>query len=176
MSKGFDEKEKIRRFLNLQYVKMKRMAAVGSLFLLAVNLSFVVYPYIEFRLPVSIMGIPRAWIGVPLLLLFIVLLIWLGSHIYLRVFEMYRTETSADITYNPYTVYAITPFEEMLYTYFSIPTLEGVVTLLPDGPEKDKLVEKLEKFRKWIKLGYIPKEDFPVHLQKFYITNKENRL
>ena len=169
--------EGFRSFVNRQYVKMKRMAAVGSLILLAVNLSFTIYPYIEFRFPEYIFGmIPRAWVGVPFLLLFVIILIWFGSHIYVRKLEMYRTEHGAELLYNPYTVYQISPFEEMMHRSFSIPTLIGVYNIMPGGKDKEQVKHCLDDLIRWVDLGYIPKKDFPEHLQRYYITNLEGRL
>jgi hypothetical protein len=60
-----DDKETLRKFINMQYVKMKRMAAVGSLILLAINLSFTIYPFVEFRFPDYVFGIlPKAWFNI----------------------------------------------------------------------------------------------------------------
>ncbi len=164
-----DEKERIRKFFNQQYVKMKRMAAVGSLVLLAINLSFTIYPYVEHR---DI----HPYIAVPIIFLVIVFLIWGAAHIYIKKMEMYRTEALAEKIYNPYTVYAIGPFEEMLYRYTTIPTMEGIYHSLPDGDAKEQLKQKIDKAKHWVEIGYIPKEDFPEHLKKYYITKKTRRL
>jgi len=171
-----DEGEKIRKFFNEQYVKMKRLAAVGSLILLAVNLSFTVYPFIEFRFPENIWIIPRAWLVIPLLLFFIILLIWIISHIYIKKMEMYRTESRADQLYNPYCVYAFNPFQEMWWRHIYIPQMEGIYHNMEEGKEKDKLKSKIEMVNDWLDKGYIPKKDFPQHLKKYYITDKEQRL
>jgi hypothetical protein len=172
-----DEKEKIRKFLNMQYVKMKRMATVGSLILLALNLSFTIYPYVEFRFPEQIFEIiPRTYLAIPIIFLIIVFLIWFCAHIYMSKMEMYRTESLADRILNPYAVYAIGPFEEMLYRTMTIPTLEASYMAMPEGKEKEEVKKNLEQAKKFVDLGYIPKEDFPKHLKKYYITNKERRL
>jgi len=172
-----DEGEKIRKFFNEQYVKMKRMAAVGSLVLLAVNLSFTVYPYIEFRFPEFFFGIiPRTWVIVPLLLFFIIFLIWCVSHIYIRKMEMYRTESRADQLYNPYAVYAFNPFQEMWWRNIYVPQMEGIYYNMSNGNEKDKLKKQIEMVKDWLNKGYIPKKDFPNHLKKYYLTKKEQRL
>lgn len=172
-----DETERIRKFINLQYVKMKHLATVGSLILLALNLSFTVYPYIEFRFPQFVFGfIPKAWVGVPMVFFIIVTLIWFAAHLYVRKMEMYRTEQRAEMMYNPYQVYAFQPFQEMQYRNITIPILKGIHDLLPDGTEKDEIKQKMDQFKKWLSLGYIPKEDFPEHLKEFYITKKERRL
>jgi len=87
-----DEKERFRKFFNEQYVKMKQMAAVGSLILLAINLSFTIYPYIEHRRV-------HPYAAIPLLFLGIMLLIWLGAHVYVKKMEMYRTEEYLEFRY-----------------------------------------------------------------------------
>jgi len=171
-----DEKEHIRKFINMQYVKMKRMAAVGSLILLAVNLSLTIYPYVAHRFPETILFIPSTYLVVPIIVLIIVFLIWGGAHIYMTKMEMYRTEFLAERILNPYTVYAIGPFEEMLYRTMTIPTLQAAYASMPEGKDKEEVKEKLEKAKKYVDLGYIPKDDFPKHLKKYYITEKERRL
>jgi len=171
-----DEKEKIRRFINLQYVKMKKIAAVGSLILLTINLSLTIYPYVEFRLPDTIFFIPSTYIVIPIIFLFVVLLILIGAHIYVRKLEMYRTESLADKLLNPYAVYAIGPFEEMLYRTMTIPTLEAAYQSMPECKEKTEVKKQLDNAKKFVNLGYIPKEDFPNHLKKYYLTEKERRL
>lgn len=168
--------ERIRKIINMQYVKMKRMAAVGSLVLLAVNLAFTIYPYVVFKLPGRVLGISRIYFAVPVIFILIVLLIWLAAHIYVRIFEMYRTETMADITYNPYSIYAIGPLQEMEFRYSRIPTMEGIYAMMSDGKEKEKLKSDMEKMKKWCDLGYIPREDYPEHLLRYYLTNKQARL
>jgi len=172
-----DKDERIRRFINLQYVKMKRMASVGSLILLAVNLAVTLYPYIEFRLPRFVFGfIPRVYLGIFVLFVFITFLIWVGAHVYIRKFGMNRTEHMADVSYNPYAVYQIGPFEEMLYRTVTIPTLEASYSTMKDGVDKDRIKVSLDKAKKWVDLGFIPKDDFPVHLRKYISQNKERRL
>lgn len=163
-----DEKERFRKFLNMQYVKMKRMAAVGSLVLLAVNLSFTIYPYVEHR---DI----HPYLGVPIIFVIIVLLIWLAAHIYVQKLEMYRTESLADKIFNPYTIYQIGPFEEMKYRNMELPIMKSLCKGLK-GDEKKEMEEYVKRVEKWLELGYIPKDDFPEHLKKYYITKKENRL
>lgn len=172
----FDKDEKIRKFFNMQYVKMKRMAAVGSLLLLAINLSFTVYPFVEHRFTEYVLGIPRVWFVIPILFLAITFLIWLGAHIYVRVMEMYRTEKRAEIILNPYNVYHFNPFQQMRFMHMFIPILESIYATMPEGEEKEKTKKTIEKVRRWAKEGYIPKDDFPQHLKKYYITDKEKRL
>jgi len=172
-----DTRERVRGFVSLQYVKMKRMASVGSLILLAVNLSFTLYPFVQHRFMfLNRQGIPDTYVGIPVLFFTIVVIIWAGAHVYVKKFEMYRTEMVAERMFNPYAVYLIGPFEEMLYRTMTIPTLEAAWLSMPEGDDKIRIGEQLDKAKKWVDLGYIPKEEYPEHLMKYYITNKQTRL
>jgi len=165
-----DADEKIRKFINLQYVKLKKVAAVGSMILLAVNLSFTIFIFLEWR---DI----HPYIGIPIIFV-IVMFVLLGlSHIYVRKMEMYRTEQAAEVLYNPYAVYAFAPFQEMIYSFYAVPMQKAMLKLLPkDSEEYKELKELSKKFENWCKKGFIPKEDFPPKLQKYYITEKQRRL
>ena len=167
--KKIKKDERIRRFFNLQYVKIKRTAAVGSLIMLVLNLSFVIYPYIEHR------GI-HPYLAIPGIFISVIFVVWLLAHIYVRKMEMYRTESLAEKILNPYSVYAIGPFEEMKYRNFEIVIMEYLYELLPEGEKKQQLKEQIKKVKNWVDLGYIPKKDFPKHLKKYYITSNESRL
>lgn len=187
----FDKDETIRKLINMQYVKMKHLSAVGSLVLLTLNLSFVLYPYIEHRLPETYFNIiPRAWIGIPTIFFITLLLVWSVAHFYVKKMEMYRTERRADVMFNPYQVYAFQPFWEMWWRDVYVPQMKTQLSLLKtlcrkesDKKEKEKLQkdisymeEETKKIENWLELGYIPKKDFPEHLRKYYITKKETRL
>jgi len=192
-----DDNEKIRNFVNMQYVKMKRMAAIGSLLLLAVNLSFTIYPYVSHRFNNYVFGIPSAWFGVTSIFFLVVFIIWLGSHVYTTTMEMYRSEKKAEIILNPYQVYAFQPFWEMWWRDIYIPQMKAqLVTLkylksIEEKKNKENydtiqyhnitneinyLESEIKKVENWLDLGYIPKEDFPKHLKKYYITKKQRRL
>lgn len=86
--------ERFRRFLNIQYVKVKRTAAVGSLIMLILNLSFTMYPFIEHR------GV-HPYFAIPLIFLVVFVLVWLAAHLYVKKLEMYRTESIAEKVFNP---------------------------------------------------------------------------
>ena len=161
--------DKIRRFINMQYVKIKRTAAVGSMVILALNLSFSIYPYIEHR---NI----HPYIAIPSLFIAVVFLLWLAAHIYVKKLEMYKTEFLAERVLNPYGVYAIGPFEEMKYRNMDLIIMQNLYELRPDGKQKQELQNQIKRVTHWCDIGYIPKKDFPKHLQKYYLTKNETRL
>jgi len=161
--------DRIRRFINMQYVKIKRTAAVGSMIILALNLSLSIYPFIEHR---NI----HPYIAIPFLFISVVFILWLAAHIYVKKLEMYKTEFLAERILNPYGVYAIGPFEEMKYRNMDLVIMENLYALLPEGKQKQELREHIKKITRWCDLGYIPKKDFPNHLKKYYLTKNEIRL
>ena len=161
--------DRFKKFINMQYVKMKRTAAVGSLFILALNLSFSIYPFIEHR---DI----HPYVAIPLVFISVVFFLWLAAHFYVKKLEMYKTESLADRIFNPYSVYAIGPFEEMKYRNIDLVIMKYLFELLPEGKQKQDLKDQIDKVTHWCDLGYIPKKEFPQHLRKYYITNNEMRL
>lgn len=165
-----DKEEKFRRFVNLQYIKLKKVAAVGSMIMLSINLSLTIFLYMEER---DI----HPYIGIPLVFFAVMFILWGLAHIYVKKMEMYRTEQMAEVTYNPYSVYALAPFEEMMQSHSIVPMMRALLKLLPDDCEEHKnLKEMLGKFESWCKNGVIPKEDFPPDLRRYYLTDKEGRL
>jgi hypothetical protein len=161
--------DRLKKFINMQYVKIKRTAAVGSLIILALNLSFSIYPFIEHR---NI----HPYLAIPLVFIFVVFFLWMAAHLYVKKLEMYKTESLADRIFNPYSVYAIGPFEEMKYRNIDLVIMKYIFELLPEGKQKNDLKDQIDKVTHWCNLGYIPKKDFPQHLRKYYITNNEMRL
>ena len=118
-----DKKERIRKFINMQYVKIKRTAAVGSLIILTLNLSLTIYPFISHR------GM-HPYLAIPIIFTSVIIIMWIAADIYVKRLEMYRTEFLAERILNPYTVYAIGPFEEMKYRSMEIPTSSPTLTAL----------------------------------------------
>ncbi len=171
LDKSSNEKtvDRLRRFINMQYVKIKRTAAVGSMIILALNLSFSIYPFIEHRQI-------HPYIAIPLLFIAVILILWGAAHIYVKKFEMYKTEFLAERILNPYGVYAIGPFEEMKYRNMDLVIMNYLYELLPAGKPKQELHQQIQKVTHWCDLGFIPKKDFPEHLRKYYLTKNEARL
>ena len=54
--------------------------------------------------------------------------------------------------------------------------MQNLHELLPEGKQKKELYEQIQRVTHWCDLEYIPKKDFPKHLQKYYLTKNETRL
>jgi len=170
------ENERFRKWYNLQYLKMRQIAPLGSLVMLSFSIALSLFPYMEFRFEKYYLGVPVEWFMIPILWVAIMLVIFFVAHLYIRVFHMYRTERRAEVVYNPYQVYAIQPFQEMWFSHIYLPLMRGSIESVSDGPVKEELQKEYEMVSNWLDLGYIPKKDFPEHLKKYYISNIEGRL
>lgn len=170
------EREKFRKWFNLQFVKLKQISMVGSLVLLAINLSLSIYPYIEHRLPEYFIGIPKAWFGVPSILLVVMLVLWGLAHFWTQYLEMYRTQQRAERMLNPYNVYHFNPFQVAWYRNLYVPIMREQLAQIDDPERKKEYRKKLEKVEHWLDLGYMPKDEYPEDLQEYYLTDKNNRL
>ena len=93
-----------KRFFNLQLIKLKKFAAVGSLLLLVLNFTFTIYPYVEHR------GI-HPYMGISVTFVFMCIIVLFAAHVYIRILGMYIAEASADISYSPTATWAIAPFQ-----------------------------------------------------------------
>jgi hypothetical protein len=89
---------------------------------------------------------------------------------------MYKTEFLAERVLNSYGVYAIGPFEEMKYRNMDLVIMQNLYELLLEGKQKEELYERIQRVTHWCDLVYIPKKDFPKHLQKYYLVKDESRL
>ena len=160
----------IKRWFNVQVTKIKHVGMLISIVLLALNLSLTVYSFIKWR------GI-HPYLGTTLLFFVIMFLILAFSHIWMNKWHMYAPQKMAEaILYNPYAVFAYTPFQEMWFSHIYIPIMEALYDTIQDEEKKKKFKKSLELVKKWTKLGYIPKEDFPEHLKKYYIFDEGMRL
>jgi len=166
-----DKDECIRGFINYQYVKLKRVAAVGGLIILVINLAFNVYPYVSHRLIFS-----NIYLGIFLLFILIFFSLLILAHLYVVKVEMYRTEAKADAVLSPYNIYAFTPKDELFLRFFYLPTLEGIYSSLKNTTDKEDMKKVIDTVKFWRDSGYIPKEHFPVELKEWYKTKKERRL
>lgn len=170
------QQEGFRKWFNLQFVKLKQVAMVGSLVILAVNLSLTLYPYIEHRLPYYIWEIPRAWLGIPLIFVFVMFVLWIIAHIWTSYLEMYRTQQRAERMLNPYNVYHFNPFQIAWYRNFHLPLMKEQLEQINNPDRKKKYKRQVERVERWLDIGYIPKDEYPDDIKEFYLTDKKNRL
>ena len=162
--------KKAKRWFNIELTKIKQVAMVGSVVLLTLNISLTAYPYIAWR------GI-HPYLGITMVFVLILGATWLLAHLYMNVMEMYKEQKLAEnILYNPYSVYLFTPFQEVTWRYYNRTVLEALANLTQDPDEKEKLHATLTTIDRWFSTGYIPRQDFPLHLQQYYLTKREERI
>ena len=160
----------LKKKFNVELTKIKQVAMVGSVILLTLNIALTAYPYLAWR------GI-HPYAGVALVFLVILGVIWLLAHVYMNVLEMYKEQKLAEsVLYNPYAVHQFTPFQEVTWMYYNMTVLEALQSIATDDATRQKLENAIATAENWLSLGYIPRRDFPAHLQKYYLTRHEARI
>ena len=148
--------EKFKNFIFEQIEKFIQFNAIGIPILLVSNLVSSIFIYIQHR---DI----HPYYGMPLIFFLIFFLYWIAAHLVVRKGGTYINRSRAAIKYNQYSVWAIPPFQWMMIKYVWLPVLKM------EDMEKATMVEN------WLKLGYIPKKDFPKELLEFYIAKEGTR-
>jgi len=164
--------EGIRKFIAMQYAKVRRMAGIISLVLLMTSDAFLMLPYLEGW------GI-HPYIGFPMVVLIISVLIWAISHWYYITKDMHRAEQLAEIKLNPYAIYELSPKEQMQLRTQFIPLLVSNARILRNSGDTqgaDELNKFVIQLDQWVRSGRIPKDQFPPELDKYIISDKESRL
>lgn len=160
----------LKKKFNVELTKIKQVAMVGSVVLLTLNIALTAYPYLAWR------GI-HPYAGVALVFLVILGAIWLLAHVYMNVLEMYKEQKLAEnVLYNPYAVHQFTPFQEVTWMYYNMTVLEALQSMATDDATREKLETAIATAKNWLSRGYIPRQDFPAHLQKYYLTRHEARI
>ncbi len=161
---------KMKKKFNIELAKIKQVAMVGSVVLLTLNLALNAYPYLAWR------GI-HPYLGVSVVFLGILGGIWLLAHLYMNVLEMYKEQKLAEnVLYNPYAVHQFNPFQEVTWMRYNLTVLEALHSLTGDAATREKLQDAIGAVERWLSLGYIPRRDFPTHLQQYYLTRREERI
>lgn len=176
MMKEVIKREKGRKWLNFQFMKLKQVAVVGSLVILLINLALNIYPLVAHRFPEKILMLPKSWVIIPLLFIFVLFIIWLLAHLWVMKFEMYRTQQRARMILNPYNIYHFNPFQIMRFRNIFLPIMYSQLEMMEEGKDKERYKKQIKMIEKWLELGYIPKEDFPDDLKEYYLTDKDNKL
>lgn len=164
-----DEKEKIRGWINFQLGMLKRTATVINMFLLVFANSLLLSGYLEQR---NI----HPYVAIPLVFISVSIILWYLSRFFVLKMEMYRTEKLTDKILDPFAVYGLIPYEEMWFRELFIPNMEARYSMMPEGRAKEEYKKHIDNVKEWVVNGIIPKKQFPEHLKKYYLTEKEHRL
>jgi len=156
----------LRLLFSKQKLVLSKLQGLYSVILLciSISLSFVGFSDINIINPYATFFIVFTILSLILLLI---------ANIYYKKLEMYKYDKEADVEYNPFNVYAFTPFQEVLLYETTLALLKAE---FKENQNNDDLKKSILKVEKWLKLGYIPKSDFPKHLKSIYLTKKEGRI
>lgn len=152
----------VRAWLMEQLEIVRRLTGIYTVALLAVNLSFTMYAFLEWR---DI----HPYVAIPFLTVCIGLLVWLTARLIVVKWEFYKSEKIAQMKYNQFAVYAVQPWENMLLRTLYLPLMRAVA-----DDDMDELRESIEKIEEWVDRGVIPRDQFPPDLRKYYVSKSES--
>ncbi len=93
------------------------------------------------------------------------------AHIWTNKLDMVRAARRASAIHDPCQVYQMHPWERVIWLNVTIPQVEAQSKMMLHFGEEAHamaLLEVVVKMRKWERLGYIPREDYPAHLLHYY--------
>lgn len=164
--------ERIKDAFLRQFVRLRKTAGVVTLGLLIINQALLVAGYVAWR------GISIYVIVPSVVLLLGVGAIVLSNVLWLNM-GLFHNETSAQVSHNPVNVYALNPFQEMIWRRYNLPELEAnaqVAEAVGAHEAADTYRQIRDDWAEWTKLGYIPKDEFPDHLHRHYLNAEGQRL
>lgn len=155
-----------------QFIRLRKTAGLVTLGLLIVNQALLVAGYIQWR------GF-SPYIIIPSIVVFLAALAVLGSNFLWLTLGLYHNETAAQVSHNPQTVYAINPYQEMVWRTYHLPKLQAMAMLathLGNPKTAARFRQIYDQWQTWVDDGYIPKHAFPDHLKHHYLADEGDRL
>lgn len=155
-----------RSLLSLHLDRLLKVAPIVSLGLLVANLSVTLATLMTWR-----GGPVWAWaLGIGMLLLAAVVVF---AHLWAHSWDMFRGLRRAQTVHDPTQVYQLVPLHRIAWLHATIPHMESQLAIHDAlGIPSQWLRDEIERLRRWERLGYIPRGEFPPHLQKYYWHNE----
>ena len=132
---------RIKKWFMLQMWRLQQVSQPLTLALLAINLSLTVFSLIKWR-EGSLLS--SSWIGVPLILLLLAMVIWSFAIIWDLRLKMWRDQATVLVERNPYSKEKMSAKEIMVYGIFWLPLLENA------GKTDPKAKLAADALRVWI--------------------------
>ena len=130
-----------KKWLMLQMWRVQQISQILSLVMIAATDALLVYDYMKWR-EGSLFSTP--YIGVPLLLLFIIAIIWGVSIVWDIRLKMWREQVTVVFEKNPFTKEKMTPKEIVIYGTVWLPLMERM------GEDDPKLKASADALRTWL--------------------------
>lgn len=85
--------------------------------------------------------------------------------------DMVRAMRKAGAIHDPPQVYQLVPLQRVLILNVEIPQMEALHNIVLNvGVEEEaaRLRNHIEKLKRWESLGFVPREEYPSHLLRYY--------
>lgn len=147
-------------------IRLRKTGGLVSLGLLTVNQALLIAQTVAWR------GF-NPWIVVPSVAFLLFTLAIAISYAVWILGDGYHAETAAQVAHNPTQTYAYNPFQQVEHKQLRIPKLRAIAAIAEDhDPEAAaELREAIDRWERWVDLGYIPRDEYPEHLLHHYLSD-----
>jgi uncharacterized membrane protein len=130
-----------KKWFMLQVWRVQQVAQIITLVLLMFTTAGLLYDYMD---PYQTGPLEQAWIGVPMIILMLGLIVWMVAIIWDMRFRMWREQMTVLTERNPYAKEKMNAKEVALYRYFWLPMAESLSKADP------KMKDSAEFLRAWL--------------------------
>jgi hypothetical protein len=145
-------------------IRLRKTGGLVSLGLLVVNQALLVAQIVAWRGFDPWLIVPTVALGLFALAIFASWAIWVLG-------DGYHHETAAQVSHSPVQVYAPNPWQIVLWRTFRLPKARALASIA-EGEAREELQEAIERWERWIELGYIPRDEYPPDLLHHYLASE----
>jgi hypothetical protein len=135
----------IKKWFMLQVWRLQQVAQILTLAMMALTLSLTIFGLINWRKG-SLLS--TSWIGVPLILVTLFMIIWTFAIYWDLRLKMWRDQATVLVERNPYSKEKLSSKELALYAVTWLPIMERM------GKEDPKIRAAADGFREWLRKAF----------------------
>jgi hypothetical protein len=136
---------KVKKWFMLQVWRLQQVAQILTLAMMALTLSLTIFDLINWRKG-SLLS--TSWIGVPLILTMLFMVIWTFAIYWDLRLKMWRDQATVLVERNPYSKEKLSSKELALYAVTWLPIMERM------GKDDPKIRAAADGFREWLRKAF----------------------
>lgn len=152
-------------------IRLRKTGGLVSLGLLTVNQALLIAQTVAWR------GLDP-WIVVPTVAFTLFTLAVAVSYAIWVLGDGFHHETAAQVDHNPIQVNTWNPFQKIEHAKLRIPKLRALAAVAENHDPKAaaELREAIDRWERWVDLGYIPRDEYPEELLHHYLSKEGQPL
>lgn len=153
---------KAREILAIQLDRLMKVGSVLNTSLLVLNLSLAISTVLQWR-----GGSLWMWVIGSAIVISALMLVF--TNLWTQKFDMVRALRKASAIHDAPQVYQMMPWERVVWLHVVIPQMLLQAEIADKlGVDSASLRTQIQKLKRWESLGFIPREEYPKHLLRYY--------